>query len=104
MRGETEQARKYLERLKLIRARRAREAQRKKEEAEAAKRKQQKKKEESGSDEENAYEDLTSREIKKMNPSKLKEELKLRDQPIQGNKKALQKRLLDWCKENQKST
>lgn len=104
MRGETEQARKDLERLKLIRARRAREAQRKKEEAEAAKRKQQKKKEESGSDEENAYEDLTSREIKKMNPSKLKEELKLRDQPIQGNKKALQKRLLDWCKENQKST
>ena len=102
MRGETEQARKDMERLKLIRARRAREAQRKKEEEEAAKRRQAKKKEESESDDEGAYSDLTSREIKKMNPSKLKEELKLRGQPIQGNKKALQKRLLDWCKENQK--
>ena len=75
---------------------------RKKEEEEAAKRRQAKKKEESESDDEGAYSDLTSREIKKMNPSKLKEELKLRGQPIQGNKKALQKRLLDWCKENQK--
>ena len=102
MRGETEQARKDMERLKLIRARRAREAKRKKEEEEAAKRRQKKKEDESESDDEDAYSDLTSREIKKMNPSKLKEELKLRGQPIQGNKKALQKRLLDWCKENQK--
>ena len=102
MRGETEEARKDLERLKLIRARRAREAQRKKEEEGAAKKRQTQKKEDSDSEEEGAYSDLTSREIKKMNPAKLKEELKLRGQPIQGNKKALQKRLLDWCKENQK--
>lgn len=101
-RGETEEARKDLERLKLIRARREREAQRKKEEEEAAKSKKKTKKVES-SEEEEDYEDLTSREIKKMNPGKLKEELSKRGQNTQGNKKALQKRLLDWCKENQKS-
>ena len=43
-------------------------------------------------------EELDARAIKKMNPSKLKEELKKRGLEIQGNKKALQKRLLAACK------
>jgi len=101
LKGETEEARRDMERLALIRKRREEAAQRAKEEAEAAAARKKKKAEES-SDDEDELENLTSREIKKMNPTKLKAELKRRKQSTQGNKKSLQQRLLDWCKSNQK--
>lgn len=37
-------------------------------------------------------------QVKKMNPTKLKELLKERDQSLQGSKKDLIARLLDWEK------
>lgn len=99
-RGETDQAKKDLARLAAIRKRREEEARRR-EEVNAAKSKGKRRKDED-SDSEEEIASLTNREIKKMNPTKLKAELKLRNQPTQGNKKALQNRLLDWCVENQK--
>merc|ERR1712080_10311 len=98
-RGETDEARKDLARLKLIRKRR--EEQQKREEQEELSAAQRSSKvvvdDESSEDE---LEKLTSREIKKMNPTKLKTELKRRKLDCQGSKKVLQKRLLDWAKEN----
>lgn len=40
-------------------------------------------------------------QVKKMNPTRLKELLKERDQSLQGSKKDLISRLLDWEKTNQ---
>lgn len=104
--GKTEEARKDLARLALIRKRRADDARRKKEEAEAEVEKAKRIAEESADDEEEEVSDLpqlTSRQIKGMNPTKLKDALKERNESIQGSKKILQKRLIDWCKKNQKS-
>lgn len=39
-------------------------------------------------------------QVKKMNPTRLKELLKERDQSLQGNKKDLISRLLEWEKAN----
>merc|ERR1719231_531422 len=95
--GKTEEAKADKARLELIRARRAAQAKRAQQEQEAVeRRKKQNAAADSSSDEE--LEQLDSRAIKKMNPSKLKEELKKRGLNIQGNKKQLQKRLLDACK------
>jgi len=104
-RGETDEAKKDLARLKMIRQRRAMNARRTKEEEDSASIKEVKKKvvvEEVEDTSETTYEDLTSREIKKMNPKRIKDELQQRGQSYQGSKKVLIKRLTDWCKKNQK--
>jgi len=94
---ETVQAKKDMMRLKMIREQRAKAKQRR-EEKEAADKERAERAEASAAAAEAApkkFKKLTNREIKAMKPPKLKEELKKRGASIQGNKKALIKRLID---------
>lgn len=94
---ETVQAKKDMMRLKMIREQRAKAKQRR-EQKEAADKERAEKAEAAAAAAEAApkkFKKLTNREIKAMKPPKLKEELKKRGASIQGNKKALIKRLID---------
>eukprot|EP00612_Vaucheria_litorea_P004024 CAMPEP_0171463506 /NCGR_PEP_ID=MMETSP0945-20130129/7154_1 /TAXON_ID=109269 /ORGANISM="Vaucheria litorea, Strain CCMP2940" /LENGTH=266 /DNA_ID=CAMNT_0011990321 /DNA_START=42 /DNA_END=839 /DNA_ORIENTATION=- len=123
--GKTEEAKSDVERLNLVRARREEQAK-KNAEASAALTDQEKRRkaamasklvsDESGDDsreEDNedskktmkqetkavkkpAIEKLNTIEVKKMNPTKIKELLKERGESVQGSKKELMARLLDW--------
>lgn len=94
---ETVQAKKDMMRLKMIREQRAKAKQRR-EQKEVADKERAERAEASAAEAEAApkkFKKLTNREIKSMKPPKLKEELKKRGGSIQGNKKALIKRLID---------
>lgn len=96
--GETDEAKRDMARLRLVKQRREEAQSRKEEEEEAARAKEAKSSKKATGDSE---EDLDIRAIKAMKPALLKESLKDRGLSTQGQKKDLQQRLLDY--ENEKS-
>lgn len=99
--GKTQEAQVDMARLALVRKRREDAEKQKAEEGEgqgeAAKERMEKAKANASS----GPQKLNPLEVKKMNPTRLKELLKERDQSLQGSKKDLISRLLDWEKTNQ---
>mmetsp|Transcript_10881 Transcript_10881/g.14171 ORF Transcript_10881/g.14171 Transcript_10881/m.14171 type:complete len:273 (+) Transcript_10881:247-1065(+) len=96
--GETEEAKKDMERLAIIKKRREEAAKKREVEAKEAEERQKKLEEEAQAANEAAsgkVAKLDSREIKKMNPTLLKEHLKALGLPIQGSKKDLMSRLIE---------
>lgn len=96
--GETDEAKRDMARLRLVKQRREEAQSRKEEEEEAARAKEAKSSKKATDASE---EDLDIRSIKAMKPAMLKESLKDRGLSTQGQKKDLQQRLLDY--ENEKS-
>jgi hypothetical protein len=96
--GKTDEAKADLARLAIIK--RKREADRAKREAEEKARKEMGASKKKAKDDEKEVEAVTSKlssmEIKKMKPPQLKEALKERSLPIQGNKADLVKRLVEY--------
>jgi len=91
------QAKKDMQRLKMIREQREKAKQRRLEKEAAEKERAERAAEEAAAAaaKPEKFKKLSNREIKSMKPPKLKEELKKRGASIQGNKKALMKRLLE---------
>ncbi|CAN0408321.1 unnamed protein product [Ectocarpus sp. 12 AP-2014] len=101
--GKTQEAQVDMARLALVRKRREEAEARKAEEAaaEGASGKAKMEKEARAKAGSGGPQKLNPLEVKKMNPTRLKELLKERDESLQGSKKDLIARLLAWEKTNQ---
>lgn len=93
--GETEEAKKDLARLEEVRRRRE-EAKKRREEEEIAANQMKKKKEKEMESSDEEEDILDARTIKAMKPGVLKDHLKKRNLSIQGQKKELIQRLIDY--------